>query len=97
MKKSGSQMQAALADSLQTNLHDLSEKYAKKLQKTVVSAAKKITSKLARLLDREHKAGKAAVVEPVSPELRKAPARRVGKQVPRLTAYKKVSSAATNS
>ena len=90
-------MQAALAESLQTNLHDLSEKHTKKLQKTVVSTTKKITSKFAKLLDREYKAGKAAVVKPVPPELRKVQARRVGKQAPRLAAHKKISSAATSS
>ena len=97
MKKLESQLQATLAESLQANLHDLSGKHAKKLQKTVASAAKKIARKFAKLLAKERKAGKAAATKAVPPGLRKAAARRVGQHAPRLATHKKVSSAAPNS
>ena len=93
MKKSESQLQAALAESLQANLTGLSEKHAKKLQKTVASAAKKITRKFAKLLAKEHKAGKVPTIPSV---LRKA-ARRASKPAPRLATHKKARAAAPSS
>ncbi|GAB3639135.1 hypothetical protein GCM10027422_47260 [Hymenobacter arcticus] len=91
MKKSESQLQAALAESLQASLTGINEKHAKKLQKIVANAAKKIARKFAKLLAKEHKAGKATAAHTVAPALRKA-ARRVGKHAPRLSTHKKVGA-----
>lgn len=92
MKKSESQLQAALAESLQANLTGLSEKHAKKLQKTVANAAKKIARKFAKLRAKEHKAGKATPAATAPPVLRKAAARRPSKQAPRLATHKKAGA-----
>lgn len=97
MKKLESQLQATLAESLQANLQALSDKHAKKLQKTVASATKEIARKFAKLLAKERKAGKAAAIKAVPPGLRKTAARRVGQHAPRLATHKKVGSAAPSS
>jgi ribosomal protein S17E len=65
MKKSEHQLQVALAESIQANLNGLSEKHAKKLQKTVASAARRVAKKFAKLLAKEPKHGKQTVASVV--------------------------------
>jgi hypothetical protein len=91
MKKSESQLQAALAESLQASLSGLSEKHAKKLQKTVARTTRKLAHKFAKLVAKERKAGKTTV----PPVLRKA-ARRVGKRAHRPATPKKALATASS-
>ena len=96
MKKSDSHLQAALVKSLQADLTGLSEKHAKKLQKTVASAAKKIARKFAKLLAKQRKADKTTVAKAVPPVLRKAATRRVVKQTPKPATRPKARAAASS-
>lgn len=96
MKKSQSQLQATLTESLRANLSGLSEKHGKKLQKTVASAAKKIARKFTKLLTKERRAGKAVAEKTAPPSLRRATARRVAKPATRSAKPKKASAAASS-
>ena len=80
MKKTESNLQNALSENLQANLPGLSEKRAKKLQKTVDKATKKIARKFTKLLARQHKADETTVASTAPPVLREAAARRVGRK-----------------
>jgi hypothetical protein len=82
MNKPQHQLQAALAESIQANLSGLSEKHAKKLQKTVAKAAKKLTEKYAKLLAKERQGSKKADLVTAQVALKKA-ALRVTKEAPK--------------
>lgn len=71
------QLQATLAECLLANLSGLNDKHAKKLQKTIARATKKLVWKYAKLAAREHKGHQKA--QPVAP----APAPK--KAVPQAT------------
>ncbi|MDQ2768916.1 MAG: hypothetical protein M3Y54_00240 [Bacteroidota bacterium] len=78
MKNTESNLQTALSENLLANLPGLSEKRAKKLQKTVARATKKIARKFAKLLAKQHKGDKPTALSTVPPVPRKAATRRVG-------------------
>ncbi len=67
MNKSHHHLQATIAECLQDKLGGLHKKYAKKLQKTIASAAKKLVRKYARLEAKEqegHKKAKPVATQP---------------------------------
>ena len=59
MKKTKKQVNADLPASLQVHLNGLNEKYARKLQKSVMKIVKKMSGMYADLLDKEVHAAKA--------------------------------------
>lgn len=55
MNKSHHHLQATLAECLLAKLSGLNDKHAKKLQKTIARATKKLVQKYAKLAAKEHK------------------------------------------
>ena len=66
------QLQVAIVECLQNKLSGLNEKHAKKLQKTIVNAAKKLVRKYAKLEAREQKGKKKAQPAAAQPAPKKA-------------------------
>jgi len=95
MKKSESHLRTVLVESLQANLSGLNEHHAKKLQKTVARAAKKIARKFAKLMAKQTKADKTSAAKTVPPVLRKAAARGVGKHAPKPATRPKARAASS--
>jgi hypothetical protein len=79
MKKPQHQLHVALAESIEANLNGLNEKHAKKLQKRISKAAKKLTDTYAKLLSKERQGHKQAALVTTPVALAKA-ALRVAKQ-----------------
>lgn len=88
MSNSHHQLQATLAECLQAKLSGLNEKHARKLQKTIVKAAKKLVRKYARLEAKEQKGGKKASPVATSPAPKKAPLRAAKGAAPSATAQR---------
>jgi hypothetical protein len=79
MKKPQHQLHVALTESIEANLNGLNEKHAKKLQKRISKAAKKLTDTYAKLLGKERQGHKQAALVTTPVALAKA-ALRVTKQ-----------------
>ncbi|WBA44155.1 hypothetical protein [Hymenobacter canadensis] len=85
MTKSQQQLQVTLAECLQVNLGGLNTRHAKKLQKTIANASKKLARKYARFEAKEQKGAKKAKPLAALPAPKKQ-VLRVIKTVPQPTA-----------